>query len=94
MSQEQAGGGLPTAAYRWRDHVGVEQTSINSPEEPMHEHNEKFGADELVRRADVKALIQDKIEQVELYPSDQEIAIEQSKILQELLEEVEGEASK
>jgi len=81
---------LPTAAYRWRDKAGVDQASINDPESPWcNSYSEMHGKDELVRRQDVEALIQDKIENVEVNPVDEEIAIEQSKILQKLLDEVQ-----
>ena len=87
--QERAG--LPTAAYK----VTAEREHLDSDIEvvmknrPQHNRKENDQVDELVRRKDVKALIIEKIEHVEGHPVDEKIATEQSKILQELLEELE-----
>jgi len=82
-------GGLPVAAI------------VDDPNSAEYEHCLKIPVaskemskdviewgDELVRRKDVKSLIIEKIEQVEGHPVDEKIATEQSKILQELLEEL------
>ena len=80
---QQESGGLPTAAI------------VDNPNSPEYEHCLKIPVaskemsenvlewgDELVRRSDVKALIQDKIESLSKYSEREEV------VLEELLEEL------
>lgn len=57
---EDGGGGLPTAAYEWiREYDGNRSASMIPIEA------ESMKCNELVRRSDVKALIQERLEKAE-----------------------------
>jgi len=89
-SQEESdgGGGLPPAA-RWQE-ITLRNGEVADDIFVNQEEIENFSdGDIFYRRKDVKALIIEKIEHVEGHPVDEKIATEQSKILQELLEELE-----
>lgn len=89
MTEQKEEQELPTAAYRWRDKAGPDQSSINNPEDEWCDsYSQMHGKEELVRREDVEQLIQNKIGELEEGKKGDGY---KALVLEELLEEVQIE---